>query len=125
VNGDVRTLRLRVTSPRQAQVMAIYLDSQAEVLSAQVNGKQVADNAIPASAERRNQWNMRYYGVPAEGFELVAEIKTTQPLKIRLVDQSYELPQLPGQSFTPRPPDMIPDSVTFNNSTMVSKSFTF
>ena len=125
VNGDVRTLRLRVTSPRQASVLAIYLDSTAEVLRATVNGKQVADNAIPASAGRRNQWNMRYYGVPAEGFELMAEIKTTQPLKIRVVDQSYELPQLPGQIFTPRPPDMIPDSTTFNNSTMVSKSFTF
>lgn len=125
VDGDVRTLRLRVTSPRQAPVMAIYLDSQAEVLRATVNGKQVADNAVPASAARRNQWNMRYYGVPAEGFELVAEIKTTQPLKIRLVDQSYELPQIPGQSFTSRPPDMIPDSISFNNSTMVSKSFTF
>lgn len=125
VNGDVRTVRLRVTSPRQAPVLSIYLDSRAEVLSATVNGKQVADQAIPASAERRGQWNMRYHGVPAEGFELVAEIKTTQPLKIRLVDQSYELPQIAGQSFTLRPPDMIPNLINFNNSTMVSKTFTF
>jgi hypothetical protein len=121
----VRSLRVLVKSARQAQVMSVYLDSAAEVLSATVNGRKVVSGETASTNRLRNRWAMRYYAVPAEGVELLAEVKASQPITLRVVDQSYGIPEAPGMAYRPRPGDMIPAPSSFNNSTLVSKSYTF
>jgi hypothetical protein len=121
-SNGVRALRLRVTSPRNAPVVSIFVDSNTEILKATVNGKRVDDAEDTVTAERRGQWSMRYYALPQEGIEFYCETKSTGPLKLRVVDQSYELP---AQTFRPRPDNIVPSSLWLADSTFVSKSFVF
>ena len=99
--------------------MAIYLDSLAEVQAFAVNGRKVD------SVSSRNQWGLRYHALPAEGIELALDVKAQEPLKFRVVDQSYGLPALPGKPITPRPSGLIPSSIPFSDSTLVAKSYVF
>lgn len=125
VSDGVRTVRMRITSPRQARIMRIYVDSNTEVLAAVVNGKRIANNNTPAHIEPGNRWGLNYFALPKEGIELTLEVKSSQPLKIRAVDQSDGLPEIPGRSFKGRPNDMMPIPFGVSDSTLVSKSFTF
>jgi hypothetical protein len=124
-NNDVRTLHLRLTSPRRANVMTLFLDSKVEVLRATVNGKLIDSDNTPVLKSFTDNWILRYYGPPAEGVYVNVEVKTSEPLKIRLLDLSYGLPQLPGAPATDRPDYMIPASMSSNHSTLVVRSFTF
>jgi len=83
----VRTLRMRVSSPRQAGVVFVYLDSNAQVLSASVN-------KTPVNDEPTDHWGLLIDGFPQHGVELQLQFRASEPLKIRLVDQSYGLPPL-------------------------------
>ena len=116
----VRSVVLRVNSPRQAPVVAIYLDSAAEVQSFAVNGRKV--DSISAG---RNSWKLRYHALPAEGIELALDVKAQEPLRFRVVDQSYGLPELPGKPVLPRPSGLLPSSLPFSDSTLVAKSYVF
>jgi Predicted aminopeptidases len=122
-NNDVRTLRFNVSSPRRASVFAIYFDSELEVLNATVNGKRIESNSTPASKAREKQWAMMYYGIPAEGIELVLDLRANVPVKMRVVDQSYGLPETQNTPYTPRPSNVILAPLPFNYSTLVSRSF--
>ncbi len=120
-NG-VRSVVLCVKSPREAPVVAIYIDSEAEVQAFAVNGRKV--DSVPAGRSRSG-WNLRYQALPAEGIELAMDLKTQQPLKLRVVDQSYGLPTLADKPPPPRPAGLIPSTYPFNDSTLVAKSFVF
>jgi hypothetical protein len=124
-SGDVRQLRLRITSARMAPVLSLYLDSKAEFLSLMVNGQRL-DSSNSAMLSRKNVWNMRYVAPPPEGVEVAVEFKAQEPLKIRVVDQSYSLPEIPNQTIA-RPDNTIPSPLPngLSDATMVSKTFSF
>lgn len=122
--AGTRTLRMHITSPRQAPVLSFYADSKMEIVSAQVNGKQV-NLKSPAFDARKDNWGLRYYAVPAEGIDLTIALKASEPVKIRVVDQSYQLPQFAEAGFSARPASIIPAPFSVTDSTFVSKSFTF
>jgi hypothetical protein len=116
----VRSVVLRVNSPRRAPVVAIYLDSTAEVQAFAVNGRKVDSISTGTSS-----WKLRYHALPEEGIELALDVKAQEPLKVRVVDQSYGLPELPGKPLTPRPSGLLPTSLPFSDSTLVAKSYVF
>jgi Peptidase family M28 len=120
-SNNVRTLRLHISSPRKAQVMSLYVDSSPEILSSSLNGKEIAGLRKAGSESR--QWVMRYYGLPAEGIEVSWKVKSSEPLHLRIVDQSYGLPSIPGNTYQPRPSYMIPFPAATSDSTLVSKTF--
>jgi hypothetical protein len=124
---DVRTLHVRITSLRQAPVISIYVDSPLEVLEAMVNGKHINNDANPPRTTSRNRWGLRFWAPPEKGIELTMTIRSFQPLQIRVVDQSYGLPEIPGMPLTLRPAYMMPTPFGFGLSdvTLVSKSYTF
>lgn len=124
-SDNVRTLRMQITSPRRATVLSLYVDSPAEMLGAMLNGKQIDKGNAPATMNRRKQWSLRYYAVPAGGIELTMEMRLAEPLRLRVVDQSYGLPEIEGKPFEARPDNIIPATMLYNNTTMVSKTFTF
>jgi hypothetical protein len=124
IQNGVRALRMRVTSPRQATVMSLYLDSDAEVVGSSVNGKQITQQGSTSKGPHYS-WSVRYYAVPPEGAEIGLKIKTAEPIKLRLVDQTYELPKALEGTWEARPSDVIPAPLPYNDSTFVSKSFIF
>jgi hypothetical protein len=106
----IRTLKLRLLSPRQAGLMAVYVDSVAQVLNASVNNTSVTE-------EPKSQWGLQIDGIPKQGVELQLQVRATEPLKLRLVDQSYGLPPLNATAAQNMPPTENPDL------TLLVKSF--
>lgn len=107
----VREITLRLSSPRQAGMVAVYVDSNAQVLNASVNNKTVTDAA-------NEHWGIQIDGFPKEGVDLQMRVKTSEPLKLRLVDRSFGLPPVTAAaSAQPSAPSITPDL------TLLMKSF--
>jgi hypothetical protein len=82
-DSGVRTLHLRVTSPRGAPeiVISAPLDQAA---SAKVDGKNLGD---PHEARRNaREWMLNYSNLPAEGIELELTLKTAGALEVTAID---------------------------------------
>lgn len=118
VSDGVRTLRLSVVSVRQAPSISICAESDGELMAASIDGKTISE-------KRTTRLIGAYLALPGEGVELILKAQPGHPVKLRLVDVSYELPTSAGISFKPRP-DYLSPSLFFNgDSTYVSRSFTF
>jgi outer membrane protein assembly factor BamB len=122
--AGTRTLRMHISSPRQAPTLIFYADSKMEIVSAQVNGKQLKLKSLVYDGQK-DSWSMRYYALPAEGIDLTLVLKSLEPVKFRVVDQSYQLPSFMGTRSASRPDDIISAPVSVTDSTFVSRSFTF
>lgn len=118
--GDVRVLRLQISSPRNAPVMSAYLDAAAAVVGASLNGK-----TIEGEAQAGKPWGLQYHGLPEEGAELTLRVRSTQPVTLRIDDRTYELPVIPNTSYRARPENLMPVPSQYSDTTVVSKSFTF
>ncbi len=112
----IRTLKLRITSPRRAPVISVYFDSVKNLKRLWVNGKGIELETPPI---------INYFNAASEGIELTLELSSAEPLKMRVVDQSYNLPDLPESTLGNRPDTIIPAAVIYNDATVVSKSFSY
>ncbi len=124
-DGDSRTLRLHITSPRKAPVVSIYPDANSEVVDASINGKVIGVAAGPPGQAGQKPWGLHYYGLPAEGVDLTLTVKSSEPLKLRIDDRTYELPAAPGISYRARPASLMALPSQYSDATLVSKSYTF
>lgn len=124
-DGDVRKLRLHVSSLRQAPFINLQLNSNAELRAVAINGKRMDYARSPLRVSDEKRWALRYYALPPEGIDVSLEVKASEPLKVSLLDQSYGLPQIPGAPLRPRPEDMMPASAGYSDATVVSKNFVF
>ena len=122
--GSVRTLRLSISSPYPAGYLMAPSDSNAEVLATTFNGKRFV-NETPRGAPSGTFWSVNYYAPPPEGLELTLEVSAGRPLKLRTINQSYELPNIPGSPIKPRPEHLVPAPFTSGDTTQVSRSYTF
>jgi Peptidase family M28 len=120
--GGMRTLRLRITSARNAAIISLYADSGTKILKSAVNGRSLDEDSAPQSGDGAMSWSMRYYALPADGIELTCETPSTQPFKIRAVDQTFGLPDAAPRT---RPEHIVPSTIPITDTTFVSKSFTF
>jgi hypothetical protein len=123
-SGDVRQLKLRITSPRSAPIISVYFDDASGATRPSVNGRPWTTMAA-ALGTGGKRWALRYYALPPEGIELTLDAKAQRPLVVRLVDQSYGLPASLTERMRPRPDGLIPVSLPYNDSTMVTKVYTF
>jgi hypothetical protein len=57
----VRSLLLRLRSPREAPYMSIQLDSETRILEAAVNGKQISGDKQTAGNDAKERWGLRYF----------------------------------------------------------------
>jgi hypothetical protein len=123
--GDLRRLRFHLSSPRKAPRAFMFAQSPMEVISTEANGMKLLDVSGP--------WRLSYDQLPESGVDITLVLKPSAPLKIRVVDCAYELPEIPGLNPTPQPDYMavMPNTLDFNNSplksnqTLVAKTFNF
>jgi hypothetical protein len=120
-NGG-RLLRLRVSSPRQAAVISIFVDATVQL--AVVNGKPIREGAEQSESTPGKQWTLHYCAPPAEGIELTLSLKSMEPVRLVVVDESRGLPEPPGAVYTPRPDHTISSPILPGDLTFVRKSFT-
>lgn len=117
--GDLRVIRLRIRSARQARALWISGDGS-RVLGGTVNGKEVA-----GSEETRGRpWRLYYAGLPQEGIVLSLAVRRDGSLGLRVTDVSDGLPAIEGKPAPPRPDHLMASpALPFDTATMVSRNF--
>jgi len=115
----VRHLRLHLASPRGAERISVQIN--AEVLSAAVDGKRLTPKTT--ANEPLKNWSLFYFALPNEGIELVLQTRSSPPLLVRVVDESYGLPLLDGATFKERPAHMMPAPFFRSDFSLVSQNF--
>ena len=115
--GDLRVLRLSITSPRQARSVWMQV-GDAKVLEADVNGKKV-------DTPGAQSWGLIYAGLPKDGIVLTLHVPVSQTPTLKIFDMSDGLPSLPGQSFRARPSDTMPAPSRPDSVTWVGKTYRF
>ena len=93
----------------------------AEVLNAAVDGKGLTSETTASEAQKN--WSLFYLALPKDGIELVLETRSTPPLSMRVVDESYGLPRLDGATLTARPAHMMPAPFFRSDVTLVSRNY--
>jgi Peptidase family M28 len=124
-SGDVRSLRLRLTSSRRAPLVSVYVEDGGDVVAVAVDGKPLDLSHVAAHGGRPPSWELQYYGLPETGAELSLQVRAAHPLKLRVTDRAYGLDGLPGAADKPRPPDMMAKPTQYHDSSLVTKEFTF
>lgn len=119
----VRTLRLRLLSPRSAPYAHLETVLPTQWTEASVNGEKIDVTKVPAQS-RRN-FALTFYNLPEEGVEISLSVRSTRPIGATLTDYSNGLPKVPGMEIEARPPESMPAPYDFRDPTAVSKSFEF
>lgn len=96
--GDERTIRVRLTSPRNAYRAFVLPGPGVHLLEAGIAGKPLV--AVDQQA-------LRYDGLPPEGAELTLRVRTTGSLTFTVIDESSGLPPVPGVTLSSRPDNFI------------------
>jgi Peptidase family M28 len=118
--GDSRLMRFRLSFAPAARLVWVKVD-KARVTEAQVNGKKITGSGSTPVAG----WLLVYAAPPPAGLLLTLEVEASSSPVLRIFEDSDGLPVLPGMSFTPRPPDLMPApmALPLDSSTVVSKAF--
>jgi hypothetical protein len=103
VAGGVRTLRLRLSSPRGAPIMFLDVEPRAALRAFVIDGQRTD---VPESEQ--NLWSLTHHTVPSEGIEITLKVEPSQPLTLQVSDNTRDLPDIPGTAFQPRANDMMP-----------------
>ena len=123
MQGDVRVLRMRVNTSHEGISIALPRESNMEVVAAEVNGSRIESNG--AKGRSQSSWALQFWAPPKEGFDLVLEVKGAGPLPLKVIHQSYGLPEIPGTTVRPRPDYIIPSTFPNSNLSLVTKSYEF
>lgn len=108
IQNGRRRLSLRITSPDHAPTVKVKVISDTEVLVASVFDQ-------PVSGSRRG-WEFTFEVFPHDGAELVFKLPPDAPLTLKVVEEHFGLPDLPG--VRPRPEHLIcePNTLHHNRS---------
>ncbi len=111
--GDMRHLRLRVDSPRGAEVVKIYAEPETHVLTAAVNGRKLVMTEAP--------WRLSYSVYRGGGIDLELTLPAGSPARFRIADHQYYPEEMLG--YAPRPPQFAPkpNTVDFNRDPLKSE----
>jgi hypothetical protein len=123
--GGLRRLRLRVTSPRRASGLSIFWKQELELKALAVNGKRTEEENIDATRDPGGYRRFSYYGLPEEGIELSLEVRSSNPIGLKIEEWSYGLPEIPGRLYPGRPDHIIASPMPYGDCTVVTKSVTF
>src|SRR5436853_5652158 len=114
----IRKMRLHIESSRNAPLVTIYGDTKAHVAAYSIGEKRMEN-------KNKQDWALRYYAIPKDGFDLTLEIKGAGPVTLMATDQSYGLPENLASLMRPRPDYMMAADLPYSDSTLVTASFTF
>jgi hypothetical protein len=64
-----------------------------------------------------------YSAPPREGIELLLETKSSEPLIVKVVDRSFQFPELTNVTVKARPNYIVPAPFSYSDSTFIGKTF--
>jgi hypothetical protein len=121
-DGTTRTLRLHLSSPREAWRAYLLPGPGVEILGWGTNGRppQEVDDDV-----------FEHAPLPPEGVDVMAKVRASGPIRFTVIDRTNALPHLPGETLQTRPESVMPAplppeaEVFAGYPTLVSKSFVF
>jgi len=119
VQEQTRRIHMRVISAREAGTLFIY--SGTELSEAFVNGQPLTKGQ-DAPAWKKGQV-LIYWAPPREGIDLLLKTKSSEPLSVKVVDQSFQLPELTNVTVKARPNYIVPARFSYSDSTFIGKTF--
>jgi hypothetical protein len=93
-------------------------------VGAEINGKRV-DQSRSGKGQSPSSWSLQFWAPPKAGFDLTLELKGATPAPLKIVEQSYGLPEIPGTTIRPRPDYIVPSTFPNSNFSLVTKSYEF
>jgi hypothetical protein len=117
IKNGVRTLRVQVTGPSQANLLTVT--SNAQIIAATVDGVRVPNPSTEHMGKAA--WSLNYWDPPPEGCELILKVTEAPGATLTATAGTPGLPPIPGKSNPNRPSHMMP---VIEDMTMVSKSVT-
>ena len=121
-NGE-RRLKLRLTGSPGTSFLRLRVSQNTGVRMISLNDRQLQSNLDSSNGHSPKSILLEYWAPSAEGIEFALHSGPTVPLKLQVDDVTLGLPVIPGRSSLPRPDDLMPKDLPFNDSTVVSKSF--
>jgi hypothetical protein len=85
--GDLRTLRLRLVSPRRAGRVHLWPGPGTQIVAANLS------EGPPMAVDGTE---LLFSGLPAEGIALTVQVRASGPVRFTVLDRSSGLPDLPG-----------------------------
>jgi hypothetical protein len=122
--GDSTEVRVRVASPRRANVITVHSERPVEIATITADGQPpvTASPRYPdAVGARAWPYEMRLYDPPPNGFTLTLQLRGSTVPQLYVSDYTVGLEQLPG--LTPRPPGL--DRSPYHSSDIVVVGRTF
>jgi len=119
IQEQTRLIRMRVSSAREAAMLIIY--SSTEISEAFINGQALAKRP-DAPAWEKDQM-LIYSAPPKEGIELLLKTKSSGPLIMKVVDRSFQFPELTNVTIKARPSDIVPAPFSYSASTFIVRNF--
>ncbi len=109
-----RTLSLHIAAAsKNASTLKIHVETEAELVETRLGARTLGDYAR----------SIHYFNPPPAGLDLTLRLLSDEPLSIRVIEQTYGLPDQVG--FSERPNHTIPTnkSIWYEKTTLVTKRF--
>jgi hypothetical protein len=116
-----RIVTFRVKPAREGDALSVWVNGVA-ALDAAIDGRWITAPSRPRAANDTT-WSLDYLNVPAAGARISLTLRGSQPLTVALVNRSGGPPDIPGTSFRPRPPSLMP--VQGGDQIVVRRSYIF
>lgn len=128
--GDIRTLRLHLTTPGLMPWVEVEIGSTSPISAITITGRHIPyENDLAQSRLNGYMRTFQYWVPPVQGFEFAVEVSPPGSVEVFVRNHGFGLPQIPGFSYHPRPADRMPLVRRFpknrTDTVLVTKSFVF
>jgi hypothetical protein len=121
IDGEVRTLHLRLSSPRGVTEMTTAVTAPGEIVAAAIDGRPVdLSDYAPA---RDGEFSVIYADVLDDGWELTLSVRSTASVMVEIEEVTDGLPDVPGTAIALRPADTMPSILYPRDATIVTRAF--
>ena len=119
--GEGRTLTIHVKPAAEGRMLTVWTNG-AQVIEAAIGGEPVKLSTAPRAADD-TAWSVDFVNAAADGATITLTVKGLDRLTVAVLDRAAGLPAVPGRTFEPRPPSVVP--IQSGDMTSVRRTYTF
>jgi MFS family permease len=125
VDGDLRTLALRISSPRGARNLTVEAPGPTGIVAATIDGRPLEIPKRGADESAPGPWIFTENAPSASGTELVLTVRGRETIELRVGDLTDGFPRFPGRTYEPRPAGFTPRPIGLRDGVAVTRQLRF